>query len=202
MGTLRTASNIVIYGTLTLGLICSPILAGELHFHSERIQISVAEHKCEVVGEYVFQNTSSNPAARFPLYYPFPAAPDLPFPNSIHVVNAQTGAAVPFTEQKSGIVFQIDVPPAARGVYTVHYQQPTPVRHFEYILETTARWRRALAAAEFSITIPKDWMVTYLSMDHDHIQVDDSVKTYHITRQDFMPDGNLIIRWERNNHGL
>jgi hypothetical protein len=171
-----------------------------LEFNSESIAIALQEHACQVTGVYHFQNNSTRPVTDFPLFYPFPVTPELPFPDSIQVVSGRTGAAVPFSRIGSGIVFHIDVSPMGRSTYTVHYRQPAPARRFEYILETTQQWKQPLARAEFKITLPKTWTVTDLSLDYDRTQEGDSAITYTITRQEFMPDANLIIQWGVSHH--
>ncbi|UCH11461.1 MAG: DUF4424 family protein [Fidelibacterota bacterium] len=171
-----------------------------LEFNSERIAITVQEHACRVTGEYHFRNHSPQPVTGFPLFYPFPVSPELPFPDSILIVNGRTGAAAPYSRIGSGILFHIAVSPMGHSTYTVHYRQPAPARRFEYILETTQKWQQPLASAEFEITVPNTMTLTGLSLDVDRLQESDSAHTYHITRQNFMPDANLIIQWEMSHH--
>ena len=167
-----------------------------LKFHRERIIIEVEEHACQLTGQYHFRNHSPQPVTGIPLFYPFTVSPELPFPDSIQVVNGRTGAAAPYSRLGSGILFHVDVSPMGRSTYIVHYRQSTPTCRFEYILETTQKWRQPLASAEFEITLPNTLTLTGLSLNHDRLEESDTTITYIITRQDFMPDANLIVQWE------
>lgn len=166
-------------------------------FFREKIEVIVEkEDYCQLKGIYYFKNISEKIIEQV-LFYPFVINDELPYPDSIKVVNMRDNKPVPFTKSKKGIFFSIQIPPKSIYAYNVNYYQKTPACSMEYILTTTKTWNRPLDQAEFIIKIPLSFNLISLSMKFNK-KVDTGDKTiYYIIRKNFMPETNLLIKWER-----
>lgn len=191
--------------------------AQPLQFARERIEVEVLGEACVLTGTYYFCETG--PAARQPLsverpdsanfpfnitlYYPFVVTPELPFPDSIQVTDLRSGRPVQFTQSARGVYFPVSVPPQDTAIYRVRYRQKTPSAKMEYILTSTQKWNRPLQSADFIIRIPQQYQLISLSPAFDRAAPGSTGEKnapgmiYFIHRENFMPQSNLTIQWER-----
>ena len=104
---------------------------------------------------------------------------------------------ITFSAFNQGILFPLLVQPREEAVYEVIYCQKTPRQKMEYILITTKAWKKPLNQAEFVIKLSTDLQLKYLSMPRDSVKVSSPSISYFITRQQFMPNSNLVVEWIR-----
>ncbi len=191
--------------------------AQPLQFARERIEVEVLGEECILTGTYYFctsgpttkqplsakEPDSANSPFNIILYYPFVVTPELPFPDSIQVTDLRSGQVVQFIESDRGIYFPVSVPPQDTAIYRVRYRQKTPSAKMEYILTSTQKWNRPLKSADFIIRIPQEYQLASLSPSFDSFapgatgEKNARWKTYFIHRENFMPQSNLTIQWER-----
>lgn len=176
----------------------SGLEAQPLHFAAERVVITVAGDRCSVTGEYHFRNAGPAPV-QATLLYPFPLSPDEPLPDSVLVEDVLGRVAIVHTAMDAAILFPVRVPPSSTRIYRVSYRQPTPGRHFEYILTTTRRWPAPVAHAVFTIVLPADLTLRSCIPPPDSVTVNFGKRVYHIERRQFVSDRNLVFRWERSS---
>ena len=167
--------------------------AQSIQFVREKITIEIHNDHCQLIGEYLFMN-STDRLFQGSLYYPV-SKTNSPFPHFFKVTEADENQ-VSFTVGKDGIIFPIYVAAHDSTCYFVEYHQQTPDHFFEYILTTTKFWSRPLTAADFLIHVPEEFQLISLSMKSDKsIKAEDGI-TYCLHREAFMPEKNLTLRWE------
>ncbi|MBI4810720.1 MAG: hypothetical protein HY800_04630 [Ignavibacteriales bacterium] len=168
-----------------------------MQFIRERIEIHVQDNNCCLKGQYYFTNNTSTILQRT-VYYPFIVSEALPFPDSIVVNDMGNCKTLPFLKSRSGILFSISIPPKTTNMYEVMYFQRTLDYFMEYILTTTHQWGKPLMRGEYVVDIPSKYKLKYISMRYDREEDHDGDISYIIHRENFMPEKNLIIRWERS----
>lgn len=191
--------------------------AQPLQFARERIEVEVLGEECTLTGTYYFCKTgppirqpliveepdSASSPFNITLYYPFVVTPELPFPDSIQVTDLRSGRPVQFIESDHGVYFPVSIPPRDTAIYRVRYRQKTPSAKMEYILTSTQKWNRPLQSADFIIRIPQQYQLISLSPAFDRAAPGSTGEKngpgmiYFIHRENFMPQSNLTIQWER-----
>ena len=161
---------------------------GPIVFYRERVVISLAPGEVAVEGLYFFRNTSSR-ERRARVYYPFPIDEDHPYPDQVEVEGFQ------FTREERGISWWMDFPACSATTVKVRYQQRLYMNSATYILTSTLYWKRPLRRAEFVIKAPLDWQGLTISYSPDRRVTKGGFVYYYITKTDFMPDRDLVIRW-------
>jgi len=168
----------------------------KLEFVRERIEIHAGDSLCSLNGRYYFKNNESYAMERT-LFYPFAVNDGLPFPDSVFVRDLESGALVPFMRSGDGVIFAINIPPQAEKGYDVVYCQRTPQFTIEYLLTTTQKWGKPLERGEYVVHLPVSHKLKYISMNYDTSEEHDGEIVYMICRDNFMPEENLIVQWER-----
>ena len=167
-----------------------------LNFQKEKIEITVCEYYCTVTGTYYFENAGLFSTKNI-IYYPFIINETLPFPDSICVFDLRNNTSVEFKTTSRGILFNILVPPNSVLSCRVFYRQKTPRQKMEYILTSTKAWKNKLSSAEFEIVIPKNFLLKFLSYKEDKIKETCNNVLYYFSKNNFMPDHNLVLKWSR-----
>ncbi len=180
---------------LILSVCVSLLGAQAILFPRERIEVTVTGDRAQVRGRYFFRNTGPQTVTRS-VYYPFSFNYQLTWPEAIRVRNLSTQTNLSFARLEQGLQFRIIIPAKSEVEFEVVYQQRTPVQVLEYILTTTARWRRPLEQAEYIVTLGPGLKLNSLSLPYDYKQIRGDSTRYLITRRAFMPDSNLIVKWE------
>lgn len=180
---------------IVLFLLQSIVLSQSINFKKEKIEISVKDNHCTLTGYYFFENNDLKDKTQT-IYYPFVINNSLPYPDSIFVFDNSTLKTLPFRKLKEGIIFDINIPPGSITQIKVQYRQNLIDNYFEYILTTTQNWKKPLESAEFNILLPSSYLNPNISYSEDlTIQGTDYI-AYTFTKINFMPDKNLIIKWE------
>lgn len=165
-------------------------------FVDEMIEVRVYGEYCTVVGTYSFKNHGTSDAS-WTVFYPLLNNADLPFPDSLFVMNIETKDTVTVTAARNGISYSISVPASKTRKYKVYYRQRTPARRMEYILTSTRQWGRPLERATFSIIIPDSFLLASISIPFNDVENRWNERVYHIRKNNFLPRNNLVIRWKR-----
>jgi len=172
-----------------------PVRSSPLQFCSEVIDITVQEDRCIIAGDY-FLGSQEGAPARGILYYPFALAEDLPFPDSVAVIDLATGQPIRYAQTRDGIQFPVQVAPPDSAAVRVTYTQRTPERRVRYILTTTQRWGRPLRSADFLIHIPRSLELTHISIAPDSVEHAGAWQIHWIHRSQFMPVCDLEFTWK------
>lgn len=191
----RLASLIAIL--ITLLLMVSPIdstpLANahalSIEFYREKITVLLSDDQVTVEGVYYFRNTSFKSQKEI-MYYPFPMDKHHPYPHEIKVEDLD------FTKGKQGVYWLIEFPLHSTRSVKVRYKQRCDINSATYILTSTKHWKQPLEKAEFMIVVPERWENVTLSYCPDRWETKKGLKYYYISKVDFLPQQDLIIKWD------
>lgn len=159
----------------------------DVKFAKEEINLKIDSTDVTVEGKYYFKNRS-NVQKRMKLFYPFPIDTKHNYPYYIEV------KGLTFENKDSGITFDVRVKPLEEKEVTVIYSQKTSALDASYILTTTKEWNEPLEESKLIVNVPSIFNVT-LSYKPDSIIRKDNRTFHYITKQNFLPDSDLIIRW-------
>jgi hypothetical protein len=123
----------------------------------------------------------------------------LPEPGRVDILDLSSNRDVHAERRTRCVLFPISIPSWGVAAYRVRYVQPTPMKLMEYLLTTGRAWGRPLEHAAFSIRVPDSLQMTFLSFPKDTLWKSDGGTTYVIHRQQFLPDRELTIRWQRKH---
>ena len=173
----------------------STTISKPLHFSKEKIDIKIDEGLAIVNGTYTFINKSKNVLTRT-LFYPFPVDKSFIYPDSIFVSD-QNNKPIPFTKSSSGIYFSITAFTDSEATVKVTYLQRITSNEMKYILTSTQQWKQPLQKAEYKISLPIEFDLKSLSLKPDKENSNSTHNIYYITKENFMPETDLIITWAR-----
>lgn len=182
---------------LLLFIITGIVHSQSVSFKKEKIEITIENGYGCLKGDYYFENRGFN-RSETDIFYPFPVGDLLPYPDSISVFNTGTSQNIPFKRLRTGIAFNLSAEPHSLNKIEIFYRQKLISNYFEYILTTTADWKAPLEISEFIINVPRLFMNVQMSYNEDSVISGDSFVKYFITRREFMPEKNLIIKWSEN----
>lgn len=176
-------------------ILSCPARPDRLQFRAETIQITVHGDRCIVTGDYVFESHGDRLAAGV-LSYPFPVAEDLPFPDSIAVVDLATGSPIRHTTTPEGIWFPVEAAFGDSALVRVSYVQHAPANRARYILTTTTRWGAPLRSADFVVRIRQGLELAHMSLVPDSLENAGAWRIYRIHKTHFMPVCDLDLTWK------
>ena len=187
----------ILFGVLALGVLHVQRTYGrQVEFASEEIELTVADSSCSVQGWYWFKNKSPN-GAEIVLFYPFVINERLPYPDTVAVAEGGTNRAVGFSKTKDGVAFRIGVRAFATALYRVVYVQRTPENSMEYLLRTTAQWKKPLEYGLYRVRVPEKFVLTRSTMVFSQIVRQNGEWIYEACEEHFMPSEDFIIQWQR-----
>ncbi|MBC8182200.1 hypothetical protein H8E88_13900 [candidate division KSB1 bacterium] len=161
----------------------------KVDFYQEKISINCFHEHVEIEGTYFLENlTKANLSITF--NYPFPMDDHHPFPYDIEVENHN------FWKDSSSAYFNLSMLPNEKKSIIVRYKQRHYNKQITYILTTTQYWGRAIQKADFIITTPLDWKNVNISLKPDKEKMIKDKKVIYITKNDFLPNKDLIIKWQ------
>ena len=163
-------------------------------FLGENLVFYVSDSLCVMRGAYHFL-TPSDEAVKTRLFYPFPAKEQLPFPDMIAVRSIETGENLAIMRAEKGMSFVLDIDAVSEANIHVEYWQAAEDHIFEYILSSTRAWNRSLEWANYEIHVPDHLQLEYCSLDIDTSWVEIEKKVYSISRENYLPEKELIIQW-------
>jgi hypothetical protein len=163
-----------------------------LRFRSEHIQVFVRAKSIRVQGLYTFVNAEPAPR-RETLFYPIPV--DSLHPPQDYVLVRIGDGAVRTKPLGNGVVFAVDVPANGSLDVEVIYEQTCLDGSGCYILTTTAEWKEPLEHASFEIHVPDSIEIDWMAYDADSERAGRKGRVYAFSREDFMPEKDLCLRW-------
>jgi hypothetical protein len=180
-----------------LAALVVPAGAAELLFIKETIAVSIlVPDTVEVMGDYFFSTAGSSAAVvRTSLFYPFPVDSSGEYPCFIEVKNARSGKTIEFGRGDQGIMFPVSAQAGDTTAVTVVYKQHVKNRSGRYILTTTGIWGRPLIDSRYSVSVPDNITLTYVSYECDSVSSTGSRLVYQFFKKQFMPDRDLIFTW-------
>ncbi|UCH78207.1 MAG: hypothetical protein JSU81_10865 [Candidatus Coatesbacteria bacterium] len=197
---LAHVAPIAILGGLTVGFVIYKLYqsraAGRPRFVGEEVTIALGPERARVAGVYRFHNPGDK-SRTLRLRYPFARGPELGEPENI-VVRGAAGDDLPFTWKRHDIAFEVTIPPQAEAEIVVAYEQRCRGCEFTYILTSTRSWRRPIEEATFAVDVPPQLAPLEGSYELEEVASPrEGVVRYQLRREDFYPDVDLVLRWER-----
>ncbi|RPI74333.1 MAG: DUF4424 domain-containing protein [Ignavibacteriales bacterium] len=171
----------------------SKTIPQSFYFSEEIIEIKIYEDYADVYGAYLFKSNSESDI-KSTLYYPFPVSDSYPYPEEIKVFDKYYNE-IHFTELSSGIYFSISLLPDSVSLIKVFYRQKLNTQTMKYILTTTRQWKRPLEKGEYVISLPEEFELKTLSLTPYSREIKSSRNIFHIKKENFMPETDLIISW-------
>jgi len=185
--------------TLLFFVVFTSAIAQSIDFYQEKIELTVCKNYFEITGTYHFKNTSAKDY-KHSLYYPFVIDETTEYPFEINVFDDKSDKQIDFLKAKEGVYFPIAVNKNDTSVYIVKYKQKISGNKAEYILTTTAQWGKPFTIAEYIITVPDRIQAFEISFSYDSVELRNKNKIYRITKRNFLPNKNLVVRWKRKLH--
>jgi hypothetical protein len=131
------------------------------------------------------------------LFYPFTVNEQLPYPDTIIVTDFRTDQQVKFTRSANGIYFEIAVNTFEISLYRVSYTQRTYAFSMQYLLRTTAQWKKPFEQAVYRVRIPSKYMLTSSTIMFPQMREQNNEQVFETCEERFMPSTDFIIQWER-----
>jgi hypothetical protein len=178
-----------------LAALALPAGAEVLLFIKETIAVSIlVPDTVEVMGDYFFTAADSS-VVRMPLFYPFPVDSSGEYPCFIEVKNTGSGKAIEFGRDEQGIMFPVSARAGDTTAVTVVYKQRVKNRSGRYILTTTGIWGRPLIDSKYSVSVPDNATLNYMSYECDSVAPAGKRLVYQFFKKRFMPDRDLTFTW-------
>lgn len=181
---------------LSIALFTIAIPALGLDFFREDIEFEIVSDTFKVDGIYYFHNDSSQPINRV-LFYPIPIDSLYEEATEIKAVNLADSSDCLVKIQENGFFFSVRLQPYQKGKLQLGYTQKLEGNKAEYILTSTQNWGRSLQEVNYKIEIPESIKIESISYLPDSLETKQDKHIFYYHRKDFMPDENMIIRFEK-----
>jgi hypothetical protein len=168
-------------------------------FYRENINITVNDSTAEVEGYYYLFNNSVDDI-KITLAYPFPLNGGLEFPFVISVFNNTARDNIAYKKRKNSISFPVFISALDSTIILINYTQKCTNRYFEYIVTSTKLWGKPLELAEFTIEIDSNLKLSSHSYGFDSTYKEKDKTYYYFKKENFFPDENIYLRWERRQN--
>lgn len=178
----------------SLYVVLSICTARDFSFVGETIAVSILnDSTIEVKGDYIFKNST---AMKFetPILYPFPIDSIHQFPHAVSIV--QHNASLPYHKGQRGVSFQLKLKAHEQCTTSISYQQKVSETNARYILTTTQYWENPLSDSHYSLSIPSNKTLEYLSYPSDTVSTQNDVTTFYFYKERFLPRRDFIFRWK------
>lgn len=157
-------------------------------FYREGITITCHEREVEIEGIYYFRNLTGG-TITMTIQYPFPVDAHHPFPHEIVVENYS------FRKDSSSIYLDFSMNPREEKSIRIRYRQLHYNKSAKYILSSTQHWDYPIQQADFAVSAPQAWK-TGISLEPGRKDVKEGRVIYYISRRNFSPKEDLVIRWQ------
>ena len=174
-------------------------LGRSVDFVYEKIILEIEPRELTVTGLYRFQNRFPFEVT-LPVLYPFTVDEYQEFPHQISTksITADGKQPLEFAWRRNDNAIRLNV--SAEGKSStemrVTYSQRLKGKQARYILTTTKAWGRPLKAADYQLIVPEDLKINSISFPFDRTETVSGKRFYFSHKENFMPDVDLIIRWE------
>jgi len=170
--------------------------ADDLTFKAEKINFRLERDCFYVGGTYYFENQTSEEINRL-LFYPFPMDSTYATPDSLFAVNLTDNRSVICSATEKGFSFTVNIETAGVDSIRLGYRQLIKGSKAEYILTSTASWKRPLEKAEYTLTIPAGLKIQNFSYLPDRMETKGEELIFFWEKTNFMPDQNFVVEFEK-----
>jgi hypothetical protein len=173
------------------------VFASDLDFVKENIYVSLRlpDTMC-VTGEYFFAAKDGS-ALSTSVVYPFPVDSSIAFPHAIQVTDKEGPVAFRSHPEQAMILIPVTIGKGDTGTTIVVYRQRLKRNTGRYILTTTKSWQKPLGKSNYSVTVPSNTVLIFLSYESDTVYQKNGSLVYSFTKSDFMPARDLVFSFKR-----
>lgn len=165
----------------------------DISFCKENITMKLEKDNFQVAGDYFLKTTNDSSIV---LFYPFPVDSLYGEADSIIIFNINNNEEIEIlSRKKTGVVFRADFGNEKEIHLLIAYRQKLLGNKAEYILKTTAGWRKPLEIADYQLIVEDRLIVTGFSIEPDSFMDSGEEKIYYWSRENYMPSENLIFEF-------
>ena len=167
------------------------IYAQDVSFYQENITMKIEPDFFYVSGTYYLRTVSDSSIV---LFYPFPLDSLYGEVDTLLIFNLNTNTkSEPLENRPNGSVFRVSFGNEKETAILISYRQKLLGNRAEYILTTTASWRKPLEQADYQLIVPDSLHITSFSYTPDKSQPIENEIIYYWSRRNFMPDRNMVV---------
>lgn len=167
-----------------------------LDFFREDLDFEIKKNHFCVDGIYYFRNNSAEKITRL-LFYPFPLDSLYGKVDSMRAICLSDSSECLIKSNDKGFSFKIMIAPKQEEKYRLSYRQELFGNIAEYILTTTQRWGKPFEEVNYRIFLPTEIKLDSLSYFPDSLQTVENKHIFFYHKENFMPDRNLKILFEK-----
>jgi len=176
---------------LTLHALLLTLHAQDVSFYKENITMKLERDYFYVTGDYFLKTTGDRSVV---LVYPFPVDSLYGEVDTIVVYNVTENQTVEILERrKTGVVFKADFEENSEIHLLISYRQKLLGKKAEYILKTTASWKKPLEQADYQLIVPAAMEVIDFSIPPDYVMLTGEEQVYYWSRKNYMPSVNMVF---------
>lgn len=168
-----------------------------IEFYREDLTFKIEKNYFSVDGLYYFCNVTDK-NQKINILYPFPADSTYGNIDSIFVLLNDSIPIEFYKKENKGIFFYIKVNKYGTTKYRIKYRQKIKANKAEYILITTQSWKKPFEIVNYKLIVSNNIKITDISYKTDSIKNSATNTFYYWQKKDFMPDKNMIIKFEDN----
>lgn len=168
-------------------------------FVYEKIILEIEPRELTVTGLYRFQNRFPFEVT-LPMLYRFPVDEYQDFPHEISTksITAEGKQPLEFAWRRNNNAIRLNVSTEGKSSaeMRVTYSQRLKGKQARYILTTTKAWGKPLKSADYQLVLSENLKISSISFPFDRTETVSGKRFYFSHKENFMPDVDLIIRWE------
>jgi hypothetical protein len=170
------------------------IQAQDVSFYKENITMKIEQDYFYVTGNYFLRTTGDQSII---LVYPLPVDSLYGEVDSINIFNLTTNHPVNILERKKDVaVFKAEFGEYKEIEILISYRQKLLGNRAEYILESTASWRRPLEQADYQLIAPKGLEIINFAIPPDKSISAGEETIYYWAKKNYMPDRNMKFEFK------
>ena len=150
----------------------------DVSFYKENITMKIENDNFQVTGDYFLKTTNDTSII---LFYPFPVDSLYGEADSIIIININKNNSEEveiLSQKKIGVIFRADFGNEKEIHILISYRQKLLGNKAEYILKTTAGWRKPLEIADYQLIVAPGIEIVDFSMPPDSFMETGEEKIY------------------------
>jgi len=169
-----------------------------VEFYKEEISLSLDTNRVRIECVYFFRNNTTNDIS-LPLVYPFVVNDSTAIPDSVNIYYMENKKKIPlayeFNPDSNAVRLVLSLPAGESRTWMADYSQQISGCQAEYILTTTAAWKKPFEKASYKFDIPENLDVSYIYPPVNQTVYEAGRKRLSCTFNNFMPTENMVVRW-------
>jgi hypothetical protein len=170
------------------------IYAQDVSFFKENITMKIENGYFYVNGTYYLRPGGDTSIV---LAYPFPPDSVYGKVDSVFIMDMESGQVIePLDRRENSLVFRAGFGISDEVAILISYRQEIRANKAEYILKSTAAWRKPLEEATYQLIVPDSLRIVSFAYPPDDSIDTGQEKVYFWTKRNFMPLINMIFEFE------